>query len=709
MFTKYFEHGLSVIPLSKRTKKPFLQDWSKYCESMPAEETIESWEHDFLGWNIGLCLGPASGVIALDIDTENEQTMALAPASPVRKRGKKGETRFFRYSETTVSRKFHNLGVEILANGNQTVLPPSIHPETGLPYQWITPDTLLDIRAEDLPELDLAFLDILPRLDTEAAGHPGAGGRNNELVRIVTAMRTRGESEEATVKEAYEYDKEHHAPRLFADQKEGYRAKDETEAWNNAWRFVSSVTRTLIGKRLAVLPDAPAEVPEVDVSALERAGAAGVEISGGEESGVAEEAPLEPAAAPELKELPLATGLIKSIQDEILRLSPAPQPTFALGGAISILGAFCQGRYTFQGTWPILFTMLVGGTGFGKDAPRTMASKLFSHPDLRGYGLEGLGSYVSLPATILSLPEQRSRLDVVDEFSSFLKGTAHPSGFRREVATELAKLWSISGERYSGNKAACRRETGACFSPAIGLMALCQPETLITACTPDLLDMGFIPRFLLFFADQEVPFNKEFLFADRGVDALAAELKRRFPNPQLLPPAAAPDGSIVTDLGSLRPAPRALGMGRGVKERWIELADHFHGLRARHGSDPVRRAFYSRAHEQATRLAIVVAVSAGRETVEQSDLDWSARLVDTLISNSYSVVAQAAAGTEYERLLERLRAFLRKKRVMDAQQFAQNFRVGRKVRESLLKDLTEEGVAQEGKSGNKKVHFYASG
>jgi hypothetical protein len=706
LYTKYVEHGLSVIPLSRKTKRPFMDNWSRYCETLASTEELESWESDYAGWNIGLCLGPASGVVAVDIDTENERTLDIVPASPVRKRGKKGETRFFRFNSDIISRKYHHLGVEILANGNQTVLPPSIHPETGQPYVWLTPDTLLDVDPKSLPELDLSFLEILPRLDTEATGHVAAGGRNNKLVELATAMRTRGETEEKTVVEVYTFDKDNHAPRLFTDAKEGYRAKDEHEAINNAWKFVSSVTRTLISKKLAVLPDQQPEIPEVDVSALERAGALGLEVIEGGEGG---QGGIEPLARVQMKPLPLADGLIKTLQDEILRLSPAPQPTFALAGALSILGAFCQGRYSFQGTWPTLFTLLVGGTGYGKDAPRSMANQLLSHPQLKNYNLQGLGSYVSLPATILSLPEQRTRLDVIDEFSGFLKGTAHPSGFRRDVAVELTKLWSMQGGKYLGNKAACRRETGACFGPAVGVMALCQPETLIAACTPDLLNMGFLPRFLMFFADKEVPFNKEFLFADRSVDALASELKRRFPRANILPAAEGDDGSISTDLGAFKPKPVELGVGSGLKERWIELADYFHAQLHAAGEDVVRRAFLSRAHEQATRIAIIVAISAGRETLEQSDLDWAAKLVDTLILNSHSVVAQAAATSEYGRLLEQMRQYFSRQSYASPKLLAQRFRIGKRLRDALVKDLLEEGAITEGKSSGKTVYFAALG
>jgi hypothetical protein len=43
--------------------------------------------------------------------------------------------------------------LDLLGEGKQTVLPPSIHPDTNEPYYWWTDETLADYRLEELPEL----------------------------------------------------------------------------------------------------------------------------------------------------------------------------------------------------------------------------------------------------------------------------------------------------------------------------------------------------------------------------------------------------------------------------------------------------------------------------------------------------------------------------------------------------------------------------
>jgi hypothetical protein len=80
---------------------------------------------------------------------------SVLPRSPARKRGMKGETSFYRCVGMK-PRKFKIDGknvVEILATGNQTVIPPTPHKDTGKPYEWITAGGFEDINAADLPML----------------------------------------------------------------------------------------------------------------------------------------------------------------------------------------------------------------------------------------------------------------------------------------------------------------------------------------------------------------------------------------------------------------------------------------------------------------------------------------------------------------------------------------------------------------------------
>jgi hypothetical protein len=100
------------------------------------------------------------GLICIDIDLEEavEPLLAILPPSPVQKKGRKGISLFYRgNTEIIRSKNFRTperVGIlDLLGEGKQTVLPPSIHPDTNEPYCWWTDETLADYRLEELPEL----------------------------------------------------------------------------------------------------------------------------------------------------------------------------------------------------------------------------------------------------------------------------------------------------------------------------------------------------------------------------------------------------------------------------------------------------------------------------------------------------------------------------------------------------------------------------
>lgn len=162
---KLYKAGYSILPLLKGDKKAYLEDWSKYCTTrMPVSKVKGYIKED--GLNIGVALGPASNIVALDFDDDinglHEKIKALVPESSVIKVGQKGFTAFYRYNgeknrswKTKVDGKKYTV-VELLSEGRQTVVPPSMHPE-GKEYVYTTLEGLEDVKAEDLPELPKDF------------------------------------------------------------------------------------------------------------------------------------------------------------------------------------------------------------------------------------------------------------------------------------------------------------------------------------------------------------------------------------------------------------------------------------------------------------------------------------------------------------------------------------------------------------------------
>ncbi|MCJ2186667.1 bifunctional DNA primase/polymerase [Novosphingobium beihaiensis] len=138
---EYWQALLPVMPLRENSKRPFLTEWQKYCSQMPSDDERAQWLRNYATCNIGLPLGPQSGLCMLDIDTDDEAVIdtikALLPATPWERRGKKGMALAFRWdgeANFKIKGTAGSMLVELLGNGNQVVVPPSMHPDTGQPY-----------------------------------------------------------------------------------------------------------------------------------------------------------------------------------------------------------------------------------------------------------------------------------------------------------------------------------------------------------------------------------------------------------------------------------------------------------------------------------------------------------------------------------------------------------------------------------------------
>lgn len=153
----YWERGLSVVPLRPQQKRPIPEGWSDFATQLPSPEVQEQWLKAYPDGNIGLVLGPQSNIMVIDIDSDDPGVKnaieRLLPPTPWVRVGKKGAVHAFRYNGVSTFRIKNQSGntlVECLSTGTQVVLPPSIHPETKLPY-YANAD-LLDV-VDQLPIL----------------------------------------------------------------------------------------------------------------------------------------------------------------------------------------------------------------------------------------------------------------------------------------------------------------------------------------------------------------------------------------------------------------------------------------------------------------------------------------------------------------------------------------------------------------------------
>ena len=165
------ERGFPAIPTKPGSKCPGhivggewcgMYDWqARYSGRLPTID-IEV-PHWAAMADAGVCIVTGE-IVGIDIDVNDKPIIAAIrgclPYTPAVKRGAKGETLFFRgkcqslsYNEYLPDGTRGRRLVDIIGPGRQSVLPPSVHPDTGQPYRWIGEKALEDIYPHELPEL----------------------------------------------------------------------------------------------------------------------------------------------------------------------------------------------------------------------------------------------------------------------------------------------------------------------------------------------------------------------------------------------------------------------------------------------------------------------------------------------------------------------------------------------------------------------------
>ena len=163
---EYKERGWVVHPLSSPKsdspgagKIPFLKGWQKRKSSGSVENLKKFFLND-KGYNIGIQCGRRSNVTIIDFDSFTFKDILFKDIKINTLQSERTNDRchvYFKYTSKLESSKHHQLGIEILSNGYQAVLPPSVH-KSGQTYRWIDEDAPLQkFPPELIKRLNLLF------------------------------------------------------------------------------------------------------------------------------------------------------------------------------------------------------------------------------------------------------------------------------------------------------------------------------------------------------------------------------------------------------------------------------------------------------------------------------------------------------------------------------------------------------------------------
>src|SRR5258708_462847 len=490
---RLIERGYAAVPIMPGTKKPGfyfagmwigLSNWPKRFNSGPPRES------ERLRWGAGEAglgvLGGYSGLIAVDIDTElralRKAIMSVLPPSPIGKKGQKGETLFYYGPDIKASKSWDidkRRAVDLIGPGRQTLLPPTIHPDTGQPYRWCGLEALDDLEPEDLPELPA---DIAERIDAVLAPFgwrpdlpPHANGsddgetphrRLNDAAMANLAAWVPGLNlfRCRSARGGYEAvptwrpsttgrptDKRHlnlkispQGIRDFGADK-GYTPLDLVMAadgcdLDTAFRFLSErlswgtdidlsglATQAIDAKPVAAEPKAEAE-PQARPAA--------------------ENKPEAPAPSNELDRYTNVPGVVGQIIAWITATARRPNRVLALGAAATIVGTLIGRRVagpTQSATH--LYVVQIAPTGAGKQHIINAAGRLMAAAKAETH--IGPGKFFSGSAVERLLQDKPLSLGLLDEIGVFLESITNRKAGSHEKATSqmLRSLWGCSFAR----------------------------------------------------------------------------------------------------------------------------------------------------------------------------------------------------------------------------------------------------------------------
>ena len=486
---RLIERGFAAVPIMPGTKRPGfffagmwigLANWQRRFNGGPPPATErERWAAGDTG--VGVVAGQAShGLIAVDIDSEDPAIQAalrtVLPPTHVRKTGARGETLFYYGPGITQSQSWNIAGkrvVDLIGPGRQTVLPPTIHPDTGAPYRWSGSESLEDLQPHELPTLPA---DIAERITAallplgyrpEPPPHEGGDGGDGD---------GNGDSPHRQLNNEALANLDAWVPALML-----YRCRRTQKGYEAVPTWRPSTTGRELGKRhlnLKIVPDGirdfgadqgytPLDLVmaacDCDLDTAfrflsERLGwAADLDLSALRPP--ADEAAAEPvagaAAKPkvpidELARFTTVPGVVGEIVDWIVATSRRPNRVLALGAAITVVGTLIGRRAagpTRSATH--LYAVGIAPTGSGKQHLLDSVIRLMEAAKASNH--IGPSKFFSLSAVLDLLSSKPLVLCPQDEIGVFLRAVTSRKATSHEAAVSqiLRALWGVSFRQHA--------------------------------------------------------------------------------------------------------------------------------------------------------------------------------------------------------------------------------------------------------------------
>lgn len=222
----YDKLGWVVMPIKPNDKRPIIKNWSKIQSN---DETLDKFKDTS---NIGIIMGATSNLVCIDVDVKHtdgvatleklEEQLGELPQTVMSETPSGGIHYYFKYVKGIRNRKDVGEGIDIQADGTQTVEAPS--QIDGTYYEWV--NSPFEYEIAELPqkwkqylceEVDEDTL-LLSNKPFEAPSEVEEGGRNNTLASYVGSLLGKKLKKATVLKKALKYNEESCNPPLDEDE-----------------------------------------------------------------------------------------------------------------------------------------------------------------------------------------------------------------------------------------------------------------------------------------------------------------------------------------------------------------------------------------------------------------------------------------------------------------------------------------------------------
>ena len=537
---------------------------------------------------------------------------------------------------------------ELRAGATQDVLPPSIHPDTGRPYEWAGRSIF-----DGLPELPPQLLtlwrewdkfrpqlqDICPwkkKAEFQPTKKPRPKGDNTSVIdqfndahdmhsllvqygykptsrgRYLSPNSTSGLAGVKLFEDGRAYS--HHASDPFdsAHSFDAFELWMQYEHMGNVSKAVKDAAQLL---NVTQNPDY-----EYDKEAIEHGAKIADKILSKPKKtkqGSMENVPEDLLSVP---------GILQDVVNYYTVTAIKPQPQFAVQAAIAF-GSVVMGRrwVTDQRNFSSLYFLNIGETGSGKEHTKTVLEELLEASGLDD--LIGPAGYTSAAGVISTLTKKPTHVAVVDELGRQLKSAAAKGNqHKADALTSIMECFgrqdgTLRQQGYATNtmkSADAAKLESVVKRPSLTLVGMSTPSEFMQAIGGGDVASGLLNRFVIVKSEIGVQLSQEKRRSTIS-DRLAAWAKEQ---------ASAQVGDLdAGNIHDLPPTPveviftpEAKKLLRTYEEKLVDAIKKETGTGL--------EAMYNRSREIAMRLSLIISRSMDQDEIGPDAMQWSIDYVD---------------------------------------------------------------------------------